>query len=121
MTQRSKLLHDRAIINCEYSMAPFSTTERKKKTKGDRRSIEISMVIRQTFESVIQTSLFPRSQIDIYVTVLQSDGGTRCACINAATLALIDAGVPMKDFVVSCAAGCIDGIPLLGLESNKIS
>lgn len=39
----------------------------------------------------------------------------RCAAINAATLALINAGIPMKDFVVSCAAGCIDGTtPILG-------
>jgi hypothetical protein len=33
---KSKALHDRAIINCEYSMATFSTGERKKKFKGDR-------------------------------------------------------------------------------------
>ncbi len=60
------------------------------------------------------TSLFPRSQIDIFVQILQADGGTRCASINAATLALINAGIPMKDFVVSCAAGCIEGTPILG-------
>lgn len=36
VTQKSKVLHDRAIINCEFSMAPFSTGERRKKTKGDR-------------------------------------------------------------------------------------
>lgn len=60
-------------------MAPFSTGERKKKSKGDRRSQEISLVLRQTFESVIMMHLFPRSSIDIYVQVLQADGGTRCA------------------------------------------
>src|SRR3989338_10834565 len=48
--------------------------------------------------------------------VLQADGGTRCACINAATLALLDAGIPMKDFVVSCAAGFIQGSPLTDLN-----
>jgi exosome complex component RRP41 len=81
------------------------------------RSTEISYVIRQTFESVIMTNLFPRSEISIYVQVLQADGGTRCAAINAATLALINAGIPMKDFVVACAAGCIDGTtPILDLN-----
>lgn len=59
-------------------------------------------------------NLFPRSQIDIYIQVLQSDGGDKVAAINASTLALIDAGVPMSDFVCACAAGCIDGTPLLG-------
>lgn len=54
--------------------------ERKKKTKGDRRSTEISLVIRQTFESIILTHLFPRSQIDIFVQVLQADGGEKICC-----------------------------------------
>jgi len=60
------------------------------------------------------TSLFPRTQIDIYLQVLQADGGTRCAAINAATLALMDAGIPMKDFVVACSAGYINNTPIVG-------
>jgi len=113
---RSKAHHDRAIINCEYSMANFSTGERKKKSKGDRRATEISLIIRQTFESVILTNLFPRSQIDIFIQVLQADGGTRCAAINAVTLALVNAGIPLKDFVCSCAAGYLEGTPILDLN-----
>lgn len=127
-------LHDRAIITCEYSMANFSSTEPKKKSKGDRRATEISMVIRQTFETVLMTQLFPRSQIDIFVQIIQADGGslrravrrahahfyagTRCAAINAACLAAIDAGIPMKDFVVACAAGCIANTPILGASCD---
>jgi exosome complex component RRP41 len=113
---RGQAKHDRAIINCEYSMATFSTGERKKRSKGDRRGIEISLVIKQVFETAIMTELAPRSQIDIYVQILQADGGTRCASINAATLALIDAGIPMRDFVVACSAGCFDGTPLMDLN-----
>ncbi len=41
--------------------------------------------------------------------VLQADGGTRCAAINAALLALADAGVPLRDMVAACAAGYLDG------------
>ena len=81
------------------------------------RSQEVSYVIRQTFESAIMTNLFPRSEISIYIQVIQADGGTRCAAINAATLALINAGIPMKDFVVACATGCIDGTtPILDMN-----
>jgi len=110
--------HDRLNINCVYSMAPFSTGERKLKRSGkqDRRETELSLVIKQTFESGILTTLLPNSQVDIHVEILQADGGTRCAAINAVTLALIDAGIPMKDFVVACAASCIDGIPILDLN-----
>jgi len=97
-------------------MATFSTGERKKKTKGDRRAKEISLLLRETFESVILVNLFPRSQIDIYVQILQADGGTRCASINAVTLALINAGIPMKDFVCACAAGYIESTPILDLN-----
>ncbi len=48
--------------------------------------------------------------------VLQADGGTRAACINAAFLALADAGVPMRDSVAACAAGYLDATPLLDLN-----
>ncbi|XP_034904848.1 exosome complex component RRP41 homolog isoform X2 [Populus alba] len=81
-----------------------------------RRSTEISLVIRQTMEECILTNLMPRSQIDIYVQVLQADGGTRSACINAATLALADAGIPMRDLVTSCSAGFLNSTPLLDLN-----
>jgi hypothetical protein len=44
--------------------------------------------------------------------------GTRSACINAATLALADAGIPMRDIVTSCSAGYLCSKPLLGKTPN---
>ncbi len=41
--------------------------------------------------------------------------GTRSACINAATLALADAGIPMRDLVTSCSAGYLNRTALLGI------
>jgi ribonuclease PH len=47
--------------------------------------------------------------------------GTRSACINAATLALADAGIPMRDIVTSCSAGYLCSTPLLGkIKKNHI-
>ena len=40
--------------------------------------------------------------------------GNRCASINAGTLALIDAGIPMKDFVCACSATYLEDTPMLG-------
>ncbi|GAX81482.1 hypothetical protein CEUSTIGMA_g8911.t1 [Chlamydomonas eustigma] len=114
--RRSDRLEDRAIINCEYSMAAFSTGERRRRGKQDRRSAEIGMVIRGTLEQTVMVELLPRSQIDVFIQVLQADGGTRCAGINAALLALADAGVPVRDRVAACAAGYLDGNPLLDLN-----
>ncbi|RVX10042.1 Exosome complex component RRP41-like [Vitis vinifera] len=113
---RSQQISDQALVRCEYTMANFSTGDRMRKPKGDRRSTEISLVIRQTMEACILTHLMPRSQIDIFVQVLQADGGTRSACINAATLALADAGIPMRDLVTSCSAGYLNSTPLLDLN-----
>ncbi|RAL37312.1 unnamed protein product [Cuscuta campestris] len=112
----SEQLNDQALVRCEYSMANFSTGDRMRKPKGDRRSTEISLVIRQTMEACILTDLYPRSQIDIFVQVIQADGGTRSACINAATLALADAGIGMRDIVTSCSAGYLNNTPLLDLN-----
>uniref|UniRef100_A0A7C8ZNV5 tRNA nucleotidyltransferase n=1 Tax=Opuntia streptacantha TaxID=393608 RepID=A0A7C8ZNV5_OPUST len=113
---KAELINDQALVRCEYTMANFSTGDRVRKPKGDRRSTEISLVIRQTMEACIMTHLMPRSQIDIFVQVLQADGGTRSACINAATLALADAGIPMRDLVTSCSAGYLNSTPLLDLN-----
>jgi exosome complex component RRP41 len=56
--------------------------------------------------------LYPRTQIDIHLHVMEADGGVLCACINAACLALVDAGVAMKDLVVACSAGFIMDEPV---------
>ncbi|ROJ35261.1 Exosome complex component RRP41 [Anabarilius grahami] len=112
---RSKSLHDRAVINCQYSMATFSTAERKRRPHGDRKSSEMSLHLKQTFEAAVLTELYPRSQIDIYVKILQADGGNYSACVNAATLALVDAGIPMRDYVCACTAGFVEDTALADL------
>ena len=60
--------------------------------------------------------LYPRSTISVFVQVVQSDGGYRSACINAASLALVDAGIPMRDFVCACSVACVDTTPILGAK-----
>ncbi|KAI6059563.1 Exosome complex component RRP41 [Aix galericulata] len=113
---RSKALPDRALVNCQYSMATFSTGERKRRPHGDRKSSEMSLHLKQTFEAAILTELFPRSQIDIYVQILQADGGNYCACVNAATLAVIDAGIPLRDYVCASSAGLVEDTALADLS-----
>lgn len=111
---------DKATLRCTYSMAPFSVTDRKR-PGPDRRSMEISKVTREALESVVFTHLFPRTAIDVFIEVLQAEAGTRCVGITAASLALADAGVPMKDLITACAAGKIEGqvvIDLFDKEDN---
>jgi len=103
---------ERAVINCQYSMATFSTSERKHRPRGDYRAIEITSNLRQVFDTAILCELYPHSQIDIYLEVLQSDGSNYSACVNAATLALVHAGIAVKDMVCACSAGFISNQPV---------
>jgi exosome complex component RRP41 len=59
---------------------------------------------------------YPRSLIDISIEVIAAEGGTRCAGVTAAAVALADAGIPMKDIPVGCAAGKMDGDIVLDLS-----
>ena len=109
---------DMAVLRVRYNMAPFSVEERKK-PGPDRRSVEISKVIRGALEPALLLEMFPRTVIDVFIEVLQADAGTRVAGITAASLALADAGVPMRDLVAACAAGKIDGEIVLDLNKDE--
>jgi exosome complex component RRP41 len=105
---------DRMVLRCRYHMAPFSVPERKSPAPS-RREVELSKVIRESLEPALFLDLYPRTGIDVFIEVLQADGGTRCASITAAALAIADAGVPMRDLVVACAAGKVDDTVVLDL------
>ena len=109
---------ERAVIRCRYHMAPFSVDERKNPAPS-RREMELSKVIRESLEPVVLTDLYPRTTIDLFIEVLQSDGGSRCAGITAASLALADAGIPMKEMVAACAVGKIEGKLALDLSDAE--
>jgi len=112
------MVSDRAIIKCRYHMMPFSTDTRKRPNIS-RREIEISKVIREAVQPAIIMEDYPRTAIEIYIEILQSDGGSRCAAINAASTALADAGINMRDLVTACAAGKVDGQVVLDVDDTE--
>ncbi len=116
MTRRSDILHDRAFIHVNYSVAPFAGVERKRVRPGDKRAAEMSLSLCEVFGAAVLVELYPRSQIDIEVTVLQADGSRLPACINVITLALCCGGVALRDLVVSCSAGLVDGQTVVDLN-----
>jgi exosome complex component RRP41 len=111
-------LPDRMFLRCRYHMAPFSVQERKSPAPS-RREIELSKVIRESLEPSIFLEYYPRTGIDVFVEVLQADGSTRCASITAASLAIADAGIPMRDLVVACSAGKVDDTIVLDLMDTE--
>ncbi len=106
------------ILRCRYHMAPFSTEPRRSPAPS-RRDMEITMVMRYALEPAIFLERYPRSTIDVYAEVLQADGGTRCASITAAAVALADAGIPLKDLVAACSAGKYEGRIVLDLNDHE--
>lgn len=108
----------RAIVNARYNMAAFSVEDRKR-PGPDRRSVEISKVISEALERVVLTEQFPRASVDVNIEVLDAEAGTRCAGLTAAAVALVDAGIPMRDIPVACAAGKIDGQVVVDLGKEE--
>jgi len=115
---RHLALPDRALLRCRYHMAPFSVEERKSPAPS-RREMELSKVIREALEPSVFVEYYPRTSIDIFMEVLQADGGTRCASITVASLALADAGIPLRDLVVACASGKVEGHLVLDLDDAE--
>jgi exosome complex component RRP41 len=112
---------DTGILRCRYNMTPFSVDERKK-PGPNRRSIEISKVIKHAFEPAVFLEDFPKAVIDIFAEIIQADGSTRVTAINAASIAMAAAGIPMHDLVAACSVGKIDDelvVDLNGLEDNN--
>lgn len=70
-----------------------------------RRTQEMQYTISSAFASTVFTSFYPQSTISVVLHVLSQDGALLAACLNAVTLALIDAGIPMRDYVAACTTG----------------
>ena len=107
----------KAVVRARYNMAAFSVDDRKR-PGPDRRSREISKVTSEALERVVITDKFPRAAIDVNIEILEAEAGTRCAGLTAAGVALADAGIPMKDIPVACAAGKIGTLNENGNKSG---
>ncbi|MCK5299525.1 MAG: exosome complex exonuclease Rrp41 [Candidatus Aenigmarchaeota archaeon] len=111
---------DKAVLDVSYAMLPFSTSERARPGPS-RRSKEISKVAKNALEPSIFLEEAPQVMISLQLDVISADAGTRAAAITAGSVALADAGIPMKGLVSACAAGKIDGniaLDLCGPEDN---
>lgn len=95
------------ILRCNYSMMSFSVTERIR-PGPNKRSTEISKITEWALAPAVLIKEFPNTVVDVHIIIPQADASTRCAGINAASLALAHAGIPMKDLVTSISIGKMD-------------
>jgi len=123
-TRKSDELADRAVLEVSVRVAPFAASSGDRRyinPNTDRRLQEQSNLIQRAMEASILMQLHPRSKIDLNIVVLADDGGRLCVAINAATLALVDAGIPIRDFVCACSAGLMDDVALVDLNRQELS
>ena len=96
-----------AEINVTLEFADFAKIPHISDVSRNKRGRETEIFIKRTFEAAIKRENYKNSEIAINLTVIQDDGSFESVAINATTLALIDAGIPMFDFVVSLTASLI--------------
>ncbi|KAM3507841.1 hypothetical protein MY11210_006978 [Beauveria gryllotalpidicola] len=118
---------DGATVNVHIIIAGFSSVDRKKRGRNDKRIQEMEITIAKALSSNLHTHIFPHSSISISLHVLSQDGSLLAALLNATTLALIDAGIPMNDYIAACTAGSTSSFaagddsadPLLDLNNQE--
>ena len=98
---------EKGVLRVNYDMLSFSVNERKKPGPS-RRSQEISKVTEWALAPALQIENFQNTVVDVHIIVLQANASTRCAGINAASLALAHAGIPMTELVSAVSIGKID-------------
>ncbi len=106
------------ILRVNYDMMSFSVTDRKRPGPS-RRSVEIGLVTHNALIAAVDLKQFPNTVVDVFIMVVQADAGTRCAGINAAAMALADAGIPMKDLVSAVSVGKIGDKIALDLDADE--
>lgn len=106
------------ILRVNYDLLSFSVSDRKKPGPS-RRSQEISKMTEWALLPVLDLEDFPNTVIDVQIYIIQADAGTRTAGINAASLALAHAGIPMKNLVCSVAVGKQDKEIIVDLDKEE--
>ncbi len=108
----------RGVLRCTYNMNSFSVSDRIRPGPS-RRSTEISKIIGWALDPVVMLKNFPGTVVDVHVNIIQADAGTRCAGINAASMALAHAGIPMKNLVTSISLGKLDKELVVDLDKAE--
>ena len=98
---------EKGTLRCNYSMMSFSVEDRIRPGPS-RRSTEISKITEWALEPIVMLDNYPNQVVDVHIHIIQASASTRCAGINAAAMALAQAGIPMKDIVSSISVGKID-------------
>ncbi len=110
---------ERGILRCSYNMMPFSGQGERVRPGQNRRAREIAMVTEKALLPVLNLENYPNAVVDVFIELPQTDAGSRCAGICAASIALADAGIEMKDLVGAVSVGRVDDKVLVDLDYSE--
>jgi ribonuclease PH len=123
-------------VTAEYGMLPRATNTRSGREsvagKVGGRTMEIQRLIGRSMRSVIRLEHLGERTVWLDCDVIQADGGTRCASITGAFVALVIAlgkmkqqgainAIPIADYVAATSVGIVGGMPLLDLAYEEDS
>ena len=121
-------------LTAEYGMLPRATTTRARREAAEGRQSgrthEIQRLIGRSLRAVVDLPALGERTLRVDCDVIQADGGTRCAAITGACVAVHDAiawcraqgliaSEPMKDFVAAVSVGIVDGVSVLDLDYEE--
>lgn len=109
----------KGVLRVNYNMMPFSGQGERVRPGPNRRSKELSLVSTKAFEDVVDLGKFPNAAVDVFIELPETDAGSRCAGICAASIALADAGIVMRDMVAAVAVGRVDDQILVDLSYKE--
>ncbi|ACO63114.1 predicted protein [Micromonas commoda] len=114
-----KVEFDRGRLDVDVKLATFATSgPRGKVAQGDAER-EFSSIVHRALSGAVMTETFPKTTVDVFATVLEANGSELCATIAAASAALCEAGVAMRDLVSACTGGGADGPNALLLDPAR--
>ena len=109
---------EKGVLKCIYDMLSFSVPERKR-PGPNRRSVEISLVTEKALLPSLDLKNYANTVINVFIEIIQANAGTRCAGICAASLALADAGLPMKGLVSAISVGKVGDKVVVDLNKEE--
>jgi len=117
--QTSKMeFSERGKLNCEFKHMSFAC-EKRRNYQQDKEEKEFSTLMDQALEVSVMLDKYPKSVVDIFVTIIQADGSVLSSAITCASMALADAGVEMFDLVASCTVATVSGQVVLDPTSAE--
>lgn len=114
---KSKTLTNSAFVNCHFVNTTVGSDERMTWSNTDKKNVEMRLSLQHTLNSTIKVELYPKSQIDVCVEILEEDGSHFCTTLNACVLALIDAGIPISEYAIGCTASIVKEMPMVDINN----